>query len=96
MPDNRIVDIAFFGGSFTGIDTGLQEKYLKEAFRFIQLGQVSGIRISTRPDYIQQEKLDLLKNYGVTTIELGAQGRIGLSPAADAILDCFNTSTRRG
>jgi len=73
MPDNRIVDIAFFGGSFTGIDTGLQEKYLKEAFRFIQLGQISGIRISTRPDYIQQEKLDLLKNYGVTTIELGAQ-----------------------
>lgn len=73
MKEKRIVDIAFFGGSFTGISIVLQEKYLKEAFKFIQSGKVSGIRISTRPDYIQQEKLDLLKKYGVTTIELGAQ-----------------------
>jgi histone acetyltransferase (RNA polymerase elongator complex component) len=73
MKEKRIVDIAFFGGSFTGIPTDLQEKYLKEAFTFIKKGLVSGIRISTRPDYIQQEKLDLLRKYGVTTIELGSQ-----------------------
>ena len=73
MKEKRIVDIAFFGGSFTGISIALQEKYLKEAYKFIQNGQVSGMRVSTRPDYIQQEKLDLLKKYGVTTIELGAQ-----------------------
>lgn len=73
MKEKRIVDIAFFGGSFTGISIALQEKYLKEAYKFIQNGQVSGVRVSTRPDYIQQEKLDLLKKYGVTTIELGAQ-----------------------
>ena len=73
MKEKRIVDIAFFGGSFTGIDIDLQEKYLREAFKFIQSGLVSGIRVSTRPDYITQEKLDLLKKYGVTTIELGAQ-----------------------
>lgn len=73
MKKKRIVDIAFFGGSFTGIDSKLQEKYLKEAFKFIQNGLVSGIRVSTRPDYITQEKLDLLKKYGVTTIELGVQ-----------------------
>ncbi len=73
MKEKRIVDIAFFGGSFTGIANDLQEKYLKEAYRFIENGLVSGIRVSTRPDYIQQEKLDLLKKYGVTTIELGAQ-----------------------
>jgi histone acetyltransferase (RNA polymerase elongator complex component) len=70
---DSIVDIAFFGGSFTGIEAGLQEEYLKEAFQFVQRGLVSGIRVSTRPDYIQQGKLDLLKKYGVTTIELGAQ-----------------------
>ncbi len=73
LKEKRIVDIAFFGGSFTGISIDLQEKYLKEAFKFIHSGIVSGIRISTRPDYIEQEKLDLLKKYGVTTIELGAQ-----------------------
>ncbi|OFY86827.1 MAG: hypothetical protein A3F72_21310 [Bacteroidetes bacterium RIFCSPLOWO2_12_FULL_35_15] len=73
MKEKRIVDIAFFGGSFTGINSDLQEQYLKEAFKFIQNGLVSGIRVSTRPDYITPEKLDLLKKYGVTTIELGAQ-----------------------
>ena len=73
MYEKRIVDIAFFGGSFTGISIDLQEKYLKEAFNFIQNGLVAGIRVSTRPDYITKEKLDLLKKYGVTTIEIGAQ-----------------------
>lgn len=73
MKEKRIIDIAFFGGSFTGIPIDLQEKYLKEAFKFVQNGSVSGIRISTRPDYISQEKLDSLKKYGVTTVELGAQ-----------------------
>lgn len=73
MNGKRIVDIAFFGGSFTGIANELQEKYLQEACKFINNGLVSGIRISTRPDYITKEKLNLLKKYGVTTIELGAQ-----------------------
>lgn len=73
MKEKRIVDIAFFGGSFTGIASDLQEQYLKEAFKFIQNGLVSGIRVSTRPDYITPEKIELLKKYGVTTIELGAQ-----------------------
>ncbi|OFY98016.1 MAG: hypothetical protein A3K10_02180 [Bacteroidetes bacterium RIFCSPLOWO2_12_FULL_31_6] len=73
MNEKRIVDIAFFGGSFTGIAIDLQEKYLNEAFKFVKNGNVSGIRISTRPDYIKQENLNFLKKYGVTTIELGAQ-----------------------
>lgn len=33
----------------------------------------SGIRISTRPDYINEEVLDILNKYNVTSIELGAQ-----------------------
>jgi len=73
MPESRIINIAFFGGSFTGLPVELQRQYLKEAFRFIKSGRISGIRLSTRPDYINEEVLDLLKKYGVTTIELGVQ-----------------------
>jgi len=73
MDENRIIDIAFFGGSFTGIPFELQEEYLKEAFSFIKTNRISGIRLSTRPDYIDVKRLALLKKYGVTTIELGAQ-----------------------
>jgi histone acetyltransferase (RNA polymerase elongator complex component) len=73
MPENRIINIAFFGGSFTGLPIDLQEQYLKEAFDFIKNGRISGIRLSTRPDYINETVLDLLKKYGVTTIELGVQ-----------------------
>jgi len=73
MPQNRIINIAFFGGSFTGLSINLQEEYLKEAFGFIKNGRISGIRLSTRPDYINEEVLELLKKYSVTTIELGVQ-----------------------
>ncbi len=73
MSENMAINIAFFGGSFTGLAINLQEQYLKEAFRFVKNGDVSGIRLSTRPDYINRTVLELLKKYGVTTIELGAQ-----------------------
>ncbi len=67
------VEIGFFGGSFTGLPLTEQEKFLKIAQPFLQNGQIQGIRLSTRPDYINQEVLTLLKKYGVTGIELGAQ-----------------------
>ena len=73
MPENRTINIAFFGGSFTGIPVDLQEQYLKEAFRFVKNRRISGIRLSTRPDYINRTVLELLKEHGVTTIELGVQ-----------------------
>ena len=73
IPENRTINIAFFGGSFTGLSVDLQEQYLKEAFKFIKNRKVSGIRLSTRPDYINEPILELLKKYSVTTIELGAQ-----------------------
>ena len=66
-------EIAFFGGSFTGIDMSLQEDLLKTAYEYIKNGKVSGIRVSTRPDYIDKERLSLLKKYGVKVIELGVQ-----------------------
>lgn len=65
--------IAFFGGSFTGIDMDMQRAYLALAHEYLQRGAVGGIRLSTRPDYIDEERLGLLKEYGVTNIELGAQ-----------------------
>jgi histone acetyltransferase (RNA polymerase elongator complex component) len=70
---DRKVEIAFFGGTFTGLPLKIQEKYLSLASSFLNKGGVHGIRLSTRPDYIDEENLQLLKQFGVTTIELGAQ-----------------------
>ena len=64
-------EIAFFGGSFTAIDREYMISLLDAAREFE--GVFSGIRISTRPDAIDAEILALLKEYGVTAIELGAQ-----------------------
>ncbi len=69
--EDSMVEVAFFGGSFTGLELKTQEEFLKAAAEFYP--QVSGIRLSTRPDYIDDEILTLLKKYGVTTIELGVQ-----------------------
>ncbi len=66
-------EIAFFGGSFTAINRNYMLRLLKTAYQFVEKGIVSGIRISTRPDAIDDEILLLLKQYGVTSIELGAQ-----------------------
>ncbi len=69
--DNVSVEVAFFGGSFTGLELETQERVLAVATEFFP--RVSGIRLSTRPDYINDEVLDLLVKYNVTTIELGVQ-----------------------
>lgn len=65
--------VAFFGGSFTGLPLALQEAYLKVVQAYIETGQVQSIRLSTRPDYITDEILSLLAKYHVKDIELGAQ-----------------------
>lgn len=67
------VQIGFFGGSFTGIEPERMRLLLDTAYDYIKNGQVSGIRLSTRPDYINEEVLALLKSRGVTDIELGMQ-----------------------
>ncbi|RGF37720.1 radical SAM protein [Ruminococcus sp. AF43-11] len=64
-------EIAFFGGSFTAIDRTYMLSLLDATKKFRD--KFCGIRISTRPDYIDNEILDILKSYGVTSIELGAQ-----------------------
>lgn len=70
---SKNAEIAFFGGSFTAIDRDYMTQLLEAASPFVKNGDFAGIRISTRPDAIDQEILMLLKNYGVTSIELGAQ-----------------------
>lgn len=71
--NEKYVEVAFFGGSFTAIDPALQENYLKVAFEFKSEGKIDGIRLSTRPDYITDKILSRLKKYSVDTIELGVQ-----------------------
>ena len=66
-------EIAFFGGSFTGIEENLQEELLSVASKYVKSGRVDSIRVSTRPDYIDKKILKRLKRYGVKTIELGVQ-----------------------
>ena len=67
------VEVAFFGGSFTAIDSDLQERLLKAAYKYILEKKVHSIRVSTRPDCIDKEVLKRLKRYKVKTIELGVQ-----------------------
>lgn len=69
--DDASVEVAFFGGSFTGLDFDLQEEFLSVAKSFFP--KIDGIRLSTRPDYINDDVIKLLKKYGVTTVELGVQ-----------------------
>ena len=67
------IEVAFFGGSFTGIEPKKQEEFLEAAYEYIKMGKVDSIRISTRPDYIDKEVLKRLKKYKVQTIELGVK-----------------------
>ncbi|HSV95344.1 MAG TPA: radical SAM protein [Spirochaetota bacterium] len=67
------VEAAFFGGSFTAIDEALQRELLGAAHGFIRDGLIRGIRLSTRPDCVNTARLELLHEYGVHTIEIGAQ-----------------------
>ena len=70
---SKTAEIAFFGGSFTAINRNYMTDLLMTAEQFVKDGTVKGIRISTRPDAINDEILTLLKEHGVTSIELGAQ-----------------------
>lgn len=71
--DPKNTEIAFFGGSFTAIERDYMVSLLTAAKHFLDTHSFAGIRVSTRPDCISKEVLEVLKNYGVTAIELGAQ-----------------------
>ena len=69
-------EIAFFGGSFTGIERGYMDELLAAAYEYVEKGFFKGIRVSTRPDYISDEILVHLKKYGVSAVELGCQSMV--------------------
>lgn len=66
-------EIAFFGGSFTMVEREYMLSLLEAAYGYVEKGIFKGIRISTRPDGIDGEICGILKKYGVTAVELGAQ-----------------------
>lgn len=70
------IEIAYFGGNFTGLAIEQQQYYLEIAQPYLKAGLVKGIRLSTRPDYINEAVLELLKKYHVRTIELGVQSMV--------------------
>ncbi|MGN0622289.1 MAG: elongator complex protein 3 [Porcipelethomonas sp.] len=73
VKDRKNSEIAFFGGSFTAIDRNYMISLLDAAKHYLGDDGFHGIRVSTRPDFIDREILDILRCYGVTAIELGAQ-----------------------
>lgn len=71
VEENSEIEVAFFGGSFTGLEKDLQKGFLSVANEFFP--KISGIRLSTRADYIDEEIIGILKEYNVSAIELGVQ-----------------------
>ena len=71
--ENRFVEVAFFGGNFTGLPLQMQNEYLEAVQPYLDKGLINGIRCSTRPDYITQQRVKEIKQLGMLNIELGAQ-----------------------
>ncbi|MDU0458543.1 MAG: radical SAM protein [Geobacteraceae bacterium] len=69
----RPVEVAFFGGSFTALPEKIQDELLAPLQPLLACGEISAVRLSTRPDCIYPERVLWLKNHGVSTIELGVQ-----------------------
>ena len=67
------IELSFFGGSFTGIPEQDQRMYLDIALAYKKKGRIDKIHMSTRPDYINRDIMDMLREYTVDTIELGVQ-----------------------
>lgn len=70
---NKKIQIAFFGGSFSNAPHEMQERFLRWAHTYIEKGLIDSIRISTRPDSIDEQEIRLLQQYHCESIELGVQ-----------------------
>lgn len=66
-------EIAFYGGTFTALDEEEQLRYLQWAEKYVRSGVCTGIRLSTKPNEIDEKKIELLKEHGVNFVELGVQ-----------------------
>lgn len=70
---SREPEIAFYGGTFTRLSVRRMKEILEAAAPFLREGLFKSIRVSTRPDSLQEEQLHLMRKLGVATVELGAQ-----------------------
>ena len=59
--DDRFVEVAFFGGNFTGLPEKIQDDLMRIVQPYLEKGLVDGIRCSTRPDYIDEKRVKILK-----------------------------------
>ncbi|MFH1480368.1 MAG: radical SAM protein, partial [Pseudomonadota bacterium] len=66
-------EIAFYGGTFTGLPLEKMKELLEGARPYLERGHFHSIRVSTRPDELDEERAELMKGYGVSTVELGVQ-----------------------
>lgn len=71
--DGREVQVAFYGGSFTGMELSRQEELLDAVAPFVTQGFVNTVRLSTRPDYVDQKTVSFLCRKNVGIVELGVQ-----------------------
>ncbi len=76
LPSSSEKELAFFGGTFTAISLPLQREFLAVGKEYIDKGLIKGIRLSTRPDNIDENIVKNLKDYGVTSVELGVQSLV--------------------
>lgn len=76
------LEVAFFGGTFTSLPVELQKRLLSPLRPLLESGEVSGIRLSTRPDSVTAEIAMLLRQHGVGLVELGVQSMDDLVLAA--------------
>jgi len=79
---NSHIEVGFFGGTFTALSIEEQKSFLIPVQKYVKTGRVQGIRLSTRPDFIDETKLKFLKKHGVKCIELGVQSM------SDKVLSC--------
>lgn len=95
-PDSKGGEIAFFGGSFTAIERETMVSLLSVAHKYVADGSFKGIRISTRPDAVDEEICKILKKYAVTAVELGAQSLddrvLALNRRGHTALDVVNAT----
>lgn len=99
------MEVAFYGGTFTGIPVEEQDRMLSLLQPLISSGEVVSVRVSTRPDAIDSDVISFLRNRGVTTVELGVQslddavlGLAGRGHTADDVrraCDCLNSAGMR-
>jgi len=69
----RNPEAAFYGGTFTGLPVARMKQLLQAVRPYTESGCICSIRVSTRPDFIDEDRLGILKDFHVRTVELGVQ-----------------------